>query len=649
MSPGGAAVARQPSRAARRQAAGIAHGRRAEFAGSTRRESAVAVALGNLIGNAVKYTQSGDVVVRVGEGAVEVVDSGPGLSAEDAAKLFERGYRGTHAGHSQGGGIGLSIVRRLCALYGWDVRVRPAKPRAWSRPSASPDPRAAAGFGGIMGVPTVSPERRMTAAASPLEYQVRLSDHARTPAERDAILAGDLGFGRYFTDHMVAIQWDQARGWHDAQVRAYGPLSLDRLPPCCTTARRSSRGSRPTGMPMARSGRSARCQRRAPATLGGAPDPAATAGGRVHRIVAPAGRGRPCVGAVGAGEQPVLPALHDRHRSLLGVRPARRRVLRHRQPGWARISPRAWRRSRSGCPRTTPAPPRAAPARAKCGGNYAASLLPQQEAYAQGCSQVLFLDPVEGRYLEELGGMNVFLVRRDGRIVTPNSPAASSRASPAQHPAAGPRPRPGGRGAQGVDRRVEGGRGLRRDQRGLRLRDRGGGHPIGALKATVRGRRHRRARRRGHHGDPQGTDRHPVRPDPRPPRLAGAPALMGPVPAAAATAQPHPPATRFRRTENTVREGVLHWPGSARHATRSAWLGALGWRWARPWLHRNARCPRRTHWCRPRTSAAHRPAAGWRSPAADPSAGTHWRWTCRSSRKPAMRLTSPDWIALPSE
>ncbi|MES2858175.1 MAG: HAMP domain-containing sensor histidine kinase [Pseudomonadota bacterium] len=88
-------------------------------------ESAVAVALGNLIGNAVKYTLSGDVVVRLLPDAVEVVDSGPGLSPEDAARLFERGYRGTHAGHSQGGGIGLSIVRRLCALYGWDVHVRP--------------------------------------------------------------------------------------------------------------------------------------------------------------------------------------------------------------------------------------------------------------------------------------------------------------------------------------------------------------------------------------------------------------------------------------------------------------------------------------------------------------------------------------------
>ncbi len=92
-------------------------------------EAVVAVALGNLISNAVKYTNEGEVVVRLGRNAVEVIDSGPGLSAEDAAKLFERGYRGTHAGHSQGGGIGLSIVRRLCDLYGWDVRVKPGVSR----------------------------------------------------------------------------------------------------------------------------------------------------------------------------------------------------------------------------------------------------------------------------------------------------------------------------------------------------------------------------------------------------------------------------------------------------------------------------------------------------------------------------------------
>ncbi|WP_374319179.1 sensor histidine kinase [Pseudoxanthomonas kaohsiungensis] len=88
-------------------------------------EAALSVALGNLIGNAVKYTPQGDVVVRLLDGVVQVVDTGPGLSEEDAERLFQRGYRGTHAGHSQGAGIGLSIVGRLCDLYGWDVSVRP--------------------------------------------------------------------------------------------------------------------------------------------------------------------------------------------------------------------------------------------------------------------------------------------------------------------------------------------------------------------------------------------------------------------------------------------------------------------------------------------------------------------------------------------
>jgi signal transduction histidine kinase len=92
-------------------------------------EAAIAVALGNLIGNAVKYTLQGEVVVRLLPDAVQVIDSGPGLTPEDAARLFERGYRGTHAEHSQGGGIGLSIVRRLCALYEWSVRVVPGAER----------------------------------------------------------------------------------------------------------------------------------------------------------------------------------------------------------------------------------------------------------------------------------------------------------------------------------------------------------------------------------------------------------------------------------------------------------------------------------------------------------------------------------------
>jgi branched-chain amino acid aminotransferase len=56
---------------------------------------------------------------------------------------------------------------------------------------------------------------------------------------------------------------------------------------------------------------------------------------------------------------------------------------------------------------------------AKTGGNYASSLIAQQEATAQGCDQVVFLDGQEGRYVEELGGMNMYFVYADGRIVTP--------------------------------------------------------------------------------------------------------------------------------------------------------------------------------------------------------------------------------------
>jgi branched-chain amino acid aminotransferase len=56
---------------------------------------------------------------------------------------------------------------------------------------------------------------------------------------------------------------------------------------------------------------------------------------------------------------------------------------------------------------------------AKCGGNYAASLVAQAEAIQNGCDQVVFLDAVESRWVDELGGMNIFFVHEDGSLVTP--------------------------------------------------------------------------------------------------------------------------------------------------------------------------------------------------------------------------------------
>jgi branched-chain amino acid aminotransferase len=56
---------------------------------------------------------------------------------------------------------------------------------------------------------------------------------------------------------------------------------------------------------------------------------------------------------------------------------------------------------------------------AKCGGNYAASLAAQVQATDNGCDQVAFLDAVERTWVEELGGMNLYFVHRDGTIATP--------------------------------------------------------------------------------------------------------------------------------------------------------------------------------------------------------------------------------------
>jgi branched-chain amino acid aminotransferase len=56
---------------------------------------------------------------------------------------------------------------------------------------------------------------------------------------------------------------------------------------------------------------------------------------------------------------------------------------------------------------------------AKCGGNYAASLIAQAEATRNGCDQVVFLDAIERRWVEELGGMNIFFAFQDGSLITP--------------------------------------------------------------------------------------------------------------------------------------------------------------------------------------------------------------------------------------
>jgi signal transduction histidine kinase len=83
-------------------------------------ESVVAVTVGNLIGNAMRYTSEGEVVVTIGNGRVTVEDTGPGIPEEDLERVFDRHYRGQNI-TGKGAGLGLAIVRRLCELYGWSI------------------------------------------------------------------------------------------------------------------------------------------------------------------------------------------------------------------------------------------------------------------------------------------------------------------------------------------------------------------------------------------------------------------------------------------------------------------------------------------------------------------------------------------------
>ncbi len=82
-------------------------------------EAVIAVVLGNLIGNAVRYTAEGEVAVQIDHGIVRILDTGPGIAEEELPQIFDRHFRGRQTAGSKGSGLGLSIVKRLCDLYGW--------------------------------------------------------------------------------------------------------------------------------------------------------------------------------------------------------------------------------------------------------------------------------------------------------------------------------------------------------------------------------------------------------------------------------------------------------------------------------------------------------------------------------------------------
>ncbi|MFI6337176.1 branched-chain amino acid aminotransferase [Streptomyces sp. NPDC050535] len=249
--------------------------------------------------------------------------------------------------------------------------------------------------------------------------ELKPSSQPRSAAEREAILASP-GFGRYFTDHMVTIKWTEGRGWHDGQLVPYGPLSLD---PANMTlhyaqeifeglkAYRQADGSVATFRPDMNAKRFQSSARR----LGMPELPVETFIEACDVLVR---QDRAWVPAHGGEESLYLRPFMIATEVGLGVKPANEYLfLVIASPAGAYfpggVQPVSIWLSEDRV--------RAVPGGmgdAKTGGNYAASLLAQAEAAAKGCAQVAYLDAVEHKWVEELGGMNLYFVYGD-RIVTP--------------------------------------------------------------------------------------------------------------------------------------------------------------------------------------------------------------------------------------
>jgi branched-chain amino acid aminotransferase len=258
-----------------------------------------------------------------------------------------------------------------------------------------------------------------TPAADRLTFARTDAPSPRTDSERAEILA-DPGFGKHFTDHMVAIDWTIDGGWHDARVQPYGPLLLDPAASVLHYAQeifeglkayRHADGSIWTFRPEKNAERLQRSARRL--ALPELPTPVFL--DSIREIIAADGTWVPS----GDDQSLYLRPFMIANESFLGVRAAQRvgyYVIASPAGAYftGGVKPVSiWLStefSRAG---------KGGTGAAKTGGNYAASLLPQNEAAANGCAQVLFLDAATGTRVDELGGMNVFLVYRDGRVVTP--------------------------------------------------------------------------------------------------------------------------------------------------------------------------------------------------------------------------------------
>ncbi len=254
-----------------------------------------------------------------------------------------------------------------------------------------------------------------------IQFEVVRNTTPMPAAQRAAVLENPV-FGQHRTDHQVVCVWEKDKGWTSARVEPYGPIMMD---PAAAVlhygqeifegikAYRHDDGTIWTFRPSENAKRLQRSAVRM--ALPEVPEELFIES--LRQLIAVDGDWVPePVNEKTLYIRPFEIAAED----FLGVRAAHRAEYRviaspvgpYFTGGLKPVS--IWialDSARAGKHGT---------GEAKTGGNYAASLMAQNEGYEQGCSQVMFLDAESATYIEELGGMNLFFVYKDGHVVTPS-------------------------------------------------------------------------------------------------------------------------------------------------------------------------------------------------------------------------------------
>ena len=251
-----------------------------------------------------------------------------------------------------------------------------------------------------------------------MKFEIKPTANPVSEKDRAAKLV-DPGFGRVFTDHMAIVRYTQGKGWHDARIESRANFPLDPALAVLHYAQEIFEGLKAYkrddgGVNLFRPDANARRFRDSADRMAMAQLPedvfmeAVEQVVRIDRAWMPGGEGSLYL-------RPFMIASE----TFLGVKPSSEYIF-------AVIASPVGSYFKGG-----PAPvsifvsehyTRAAiggTGAVKCGGNYAASLRAQAEAIEHGCDQVVFLDALERRYVEELGGMNVFFSFDDGSLLTP--------------------------------------------------------------------------------------------------------------------------------------------------------------------------------------------------------------------------------------